>query len=918
MARGETVWGIDIGNTSLKALHCRAAAEPGRIEAIGFDFIEHSKIMSQPGAEPAEILVETLKEFLARNNTKGSKVAISVSGQNTISRFLKLPPVDAKKVSDIIKYEAKQWLPFDLQDVVWDYQPLGKGLPKSGIILDTEVGMFAMKRDIALKTLNPYMTQGIDIDCIQSSQLAVYNYAAFDQLNAEEIDPDNPPDQIIVLNVGTDATDVIITNGVTIWTRSIPIGGNLFTKAMTKSLKLTFTKAEYLKRNPSSGDDPKAVIQAMRPVFNDMLSEVHRSLEYYSSLNRKAKFAKVIALGNAMKLPGLQRFLGDNLSLEVIRPTLYNRMTGSEVVTSPVFKENIGSFGVAYGLVTQLLGESSLSTNLMPRDVVVERIIRDKKPWVLAAAVSVLLGLTISYAGATRALETVQRGEYGEAENKAKSVGKTSKDLISKKDTAVKEFTTTDNVGKNLTGSVEGRIIWLEFLKALNAALPADQNNDELPENAESRSKAVSNQKRIYITSIDTLAIEDATPWWEKVKENTWYTPSPAELAEAKALSEGGDSAGGSTGSKSGASTSSTSKSSSSSSGGYSSSSSSSSGDSEMSKERAELETLPGPPKETKCRLVQLSGYHYHNDSEGDMKYFAGEYLRNTICDFIRSGKVELPVSLERQIQGQADQTKMEEVTFKELGFMYPVVIFPGRPEPIIALDPKALKEEENKYRMQQLQKGAGGGIGAGGMSGAGGMGGAMYSGGTAPVGGMGMGMGRSGGGGMGSGGMSGGGMSGGGMAGGGIGMGRPGGGMTGGSYGGNYTGVGGGVNLGQMAQGLNEDQKIQLSVYNFIIQFIWVETPPSERDRIKEEKLQAELEKKGDGESGNAAAPIDATGTPEATVQPVAVTPAAATPESVTPEATAVAPAGDVAPPADLVPSEPATATEEPVPAEQ
>ncbi|MCL2303801.1 MAG: pilus assembly protein PilM, partial [Planctomycetaceae bacterium] len=544
MARNETVWGIDIGSTSLKALHCRESSEPGKIEVIGFDFIEHSKIMSQPGAEPAEILVETLKEFLARNNTSGSRVAISVSGQNTISRFLPLPPVDVKKVPDIIKYEAKQWLPFDLQDVIWDYQPLGKGLPPSGLVLDATVGMFAMKRDIAMKAITPYIDLGIDVDCIQSSQLAVYNYAAFDQLNVEEIDPDNPPDQVVILSVGTDATDVIVTNGVTIWTRSIPIGGNSFTKAMTKSLKLTFAKAEYLKRNPTSGDDPKAVIQAMRSVFNDMLSEVQRSLEYYSSLNRKAKFTKILALGNALKLPGLQRFLGDNLSLEMVRPTLFNRLIGSEVLASPVFKENLSSFGVAYGLVTQLLGESSLSTNLMPKEVVIERIIQEKKPWVLVAAASFLLGLTIAYSGATGALESVKRGEYGTAETKASSVESASSRLTSDAKTSADEFVKVDNVGKNLTGSVEGRIIWLEFFKALNSALPADQNFGAamLPEQPEERAKAISKQNRIYITGIDTLKISDAAPWWARVKEERWYTPSQEELDEVKKASGGGDS----------------------------------------------------------------------------------------------------------------------------------------------------------------------------------------------------------------------------------------------------------------------------------------------------------------------------------------------------------------------------------------
>ena len=63
MAKNETVWGIDVGNTSLKALRCRKGAEPGTIEVLQFDYIEHSKILTQPGADAHEILAETLQTF---------------------------------------------------------------------------------------------------------------------------------------------------------------------------------------------------------------------------------------------------------------------------------------------------------------------------------------------------------------------------------------------------------------------------------------------------------------------------------------------------------------------------------------------------------------------------------------------------------------------------------------------------------------------------------------------------------------------------------------------------------------------------------------------------------------------------------------------------------------------------------------
>ena len=96
----------------------------------------------------------------------------------------------------------------------------------------------------------------------------------------------------MVLSLGTDTTDLVITNGYRVWQRSIPIGGNHFTKALTKELKLTFAKAEHLKRNATKAENPKAVFQAMRPVFNDLVTEIQRSIGFFTSINRNAKIGR--------------------------------------------------------------------------------------------------------------------------------------------------------------------------------------------------------------------------------------------------------------------------------------------------------------------------------------------------------------------------------------------------------------------------------------------------------------------------------------------------------------------------------------------------------------------------------------------------------------------------------------------------
>ena len=102
-----------------------------------------------------------------------------------------------------------------------------------------------------------------------------------------------------------------------VWQRNIPLGGNHFTKQLSKDMKLTFAKAEHLKRNAMKAENPKVVFQAMRPVFSDLVAEIQRSIGFFSSVNRDASIGRIVGVGNGFKLAGLQKFLQQNLQMEV-------------------------------------------------------------------------------------------------------------------------------------------------------------------------------------------------------------------------------------------------------------------------------------------------------------------------------------------------------------------------------------------------------------------------------------------------------------------------------------------------------------------------------------------------------------------------------------------------------------------------
>src|SRR6202162_3387767 len=180
MAIQPGVWGIDLGQCALKAL--RVENIEGQVTATAFDYVEHPKILSQPDADPDQLTREALEKFLSRNSIRGDAVVISIPGQSGLARFVKLPPVEEKKIPDIVRFEAKQQIPFNLEEVVWDYQKLGAGTVTDGFAMETEIGLFAIKRDMVIRALQHFKDVGVEVHVVQMSPLALCNFVSFDLL----------------------------------------------------------------------------------------------------------------------------------------------------------------------------------------------------------------------------------------------------------------------------------------------------------------------------------------------------------------------------------------------------------------------------------------------------------------------------------------------------------------------------------------------------------------------------------------------------------------------------------------------------------------------------------------------------------------------------------------------------------------
>lgn len=386
MAAAKSVWAIDIGNNSLKALRLQQTAE--NIEVIGLDYIEHSKILSAENItedEKNQIIQNTLNTFAARNELSKDPIAISVPGQTSFARFVKLPPVDPKRVPEIVKFEAVQQIPFDINEVEWDWQLMPKADSP-----DIEVGIFAIKNELVGKYLENFAAENLRITAVQMAPIALYNYAEFDRKDLDDADKN----AVVLLDMGADNTNLVVCTKTSVWQRCIPLGGNNFTKAIADAFKLNFEKAEKLKRGAPVSKYVRQIFHAMKPVFTDFGTEVQRSLGYYSSSHKNTAFAKIILLGGGLRLQGLNKYLQQTTQITAVRPDAFEKLIPAQNVSSAKLHENICDFAIAYGLGLQALNIAKIQSNLLPAKIARNMMWAQKSKFFVTAAV-ILLAVSI-------------------------------------------------------------------------------------------------------------------------------------------------------------------------------------------------------------------------------------------------------------------------------------------------------------------------------------------------------------------------------------------------------------------------------------------------------------------------------------------------------------------------------------------
>ena len=483
-------WGLEVGANAVKAMHL--VRDGDDIQVAAYEILPFKKILTTPDLNVDEAIQVNLDQLLAKHDLSKSKVVVSVPGSMAFARFAKLPPVEPSKIAAIVKFEAVQQIPFPINQVEWDYQVFQQEDSP-----DVEVGIFAIVKDRVATFLSNYNKMGIQIEALTLSPLAVLNTFAFDQ------DIRNSNEGTILMDVGTTSTDLIVVEGGRVWLRTMAIGGNNFTEAIEKAFKLSPPKAEKLKREAGTSKYARQIFQAMRPVFADMVQEIQRSLGHYQTSNRDANLTRLIGIGSTFRLPGLQKFLKQQLQLDVIRPDGFKKIKidGKQAAD---FAENSLNLATVYGLALQGLDLQTVRANILPEHLIKQRLWKAKQPWIGAAAAIVLAAVGASWFK----LSSI-RTEYSDKRAAVDAEVKAGLGQASSLRAKVQEIVLTDQRPRieNVQRTLDYRDVWPKLIEDLGLATAMLNPQPELSKATYEDHKKIprTQRRRIYINTFQAV-----------------------------------------------------------------------------------------------------------------------------------------------------------------------------------------------------------------------------------------------------------------------------------------------------------------------------------------------------------------------------------------------------------------------------
>lgn len=345
----------------------RLVLESFQVQELKYDYSNQEEWLSE--------LAATLK--MMRVSGKATVIAPSML---LLTKTIKIPHVDEARRAEVIQFEAEKNIPYPINEVSWDYEIISD----DGV--ETEIFLTSMKSTAADDFCMALSQAGVIPESIEASSILDYNAWKYCGLEND----------VILLNVGSRFTNLMIAREDGVFVRSIPVGGNSITQAVADSLGCDFVKAEELKRgffansSLSSNAGAEHFTNAATSVMRRIGVEIKRSIVNYRRTSRVEAPKKIYLCGRGSLLPGFAEFLAEDQKMSVEYFDALANVSVSPRVNQELLSSCASQVSEIIGEAARLVIPGLMSVNLLPKHIVEETAFAKTRPlMVLGAAILV-------------------------------------------------------------------------------------------------------------------------------------------------------------------------------------------------------------------------------------------------------------------------------------------------------------------------------------------------------------------------------------------------------------------------------------------------------------------------------------------------------------------------------------------------
>jgi type IV pilus assembly protein PilM len=394
MLNSNSFLAVDFGAGSLKLAEFEVNEAGGlvlkhyAIKSLGLEGSQETKREA--------LILKTLQEVIAERGIKAKDINVCAPGFHVFSKFVKLPPVDASKVTQIIQYEAQQNVPFPLAEVVWDYQIIGTS--PSG---ELEVLLVAIKSDIVEGLFRTTEASGLRLQICDVSPAALCN--AF-RYNYGELE-----DCTMLLDIGAKTSNLLFFEKGKVFSRSINLGANSITQDFANEAKLKFDQADKIKIDEGfvslggAYEEPEnqhqaAISKIARQFMTRLHIQVNQTMQFYRGQQSGSAPQRLFLSGGASIMPYTAQFFAEKLNVPVEYLNPFRNVQIDPEVNLEELARVAHSLGEVVGLGLRNMANCPVELNLMPESTLRWQSFNQKKPYFLATLGSlVLMALAVGF-----------------------------------------------------------------------------------------------------------------------------------------------------------------------------------------------------------------------------------------------------------------------------------------------------------------------------------------------------------------------------------------------------------------------------------------------------------------------------------------------------------------------------------------